>query len=344
MTAYQKMMEQITVDQDTLREKAAQMQAQAAHGKIRQHRTGKHRLLRITAAAAAVLVFGTVTVGAVNNWDYKGIFTKYFSSKSEEEIEYDFTGMGIDLGDVIQGDGYTITYDALLADTDSVYLAYHYNLSNDLEQQTAYPELFADTENLMADLITADSEPFEFTGVIGGENAERGTDGAYHGIFRICLKPDTTLQDKQIKVTFKGTERTYPLTDITVRKGVHVPYGGTLPNDTNENVFDTMKLTPFTMEFETVRSGSLAKPLYWGRAYGDDVEPLNFTAVYADGTEQPIKLAKGWLYSAAAGASLEAGTTDSYTYSLQKSYYFASPVEMEGLTAVRINGTEIPIQ
>lgn len=326
MTAYRKMMEQIALDEDTLREKAAQMQGMSAHGKIRQHRTGKHRLLRITAAAAAVLVFGTVTVGAVNNWDYKGIFTKYFSEKSGQTVDYDFTGMGLDLGDVIEGDGYTLFLDALLTDSRCVYLSYHYTGNFDNTFRTL-------------DIVTATSTPHEYLRSAFCNDAECDENGVYHGLYYFRLRdPDISLADKQLTISLNGTELTYPLSDITVQKGISVPYGGTLPDDANEIKFDTVNLTPFMMEFTLITNTSYAE--LPNVAEIDDL-PLTITAVYQNGSEKTVKHLNAKIGSTGWSSAQPDG---SYVNNTEKAYYFASPVDLEGITAIRINDTEIPIQ
>ena len=347
MTAYRKMMEQITLDDDALREKAAQMrnafqQAQKPH--IRHRR----RMLTVSAAAAAVLVFGTVTAGAVNGWDYKSIFSRYFSAQSGETVDYDFTGMGLDLGDVIEGDGFTLTFDALLADNRYVYLAYHYTGDAPLlPGHSGSTNGFISNEMQMDITLLKPQDydySFRFIDRACSDNADCDENGVYHGLSYVRLaSPDISLADKQLTVTVAGETRSYPLAGITVREGICVPYGGTLPNDANENTFDTLKLTPFSMEFTKTAYSSYEDRPIWQYTYGDDIVPVNITAVYADGSEKSLKLMNSG-YDVSAHSAYQAGSNNAYTTELEKRYCLASPLRMDGLTAIRINGTEIPVK
>lgn len=338
MTAYQKMMGQITMNEDALRERAVQMQEVSAHRTIRQHRTGKHRLLRLTAAAAAVLTFGTVTVGAANNWDYKELFARYFSAKSEQPVEYDFTGMGLDLGDVIEGDGFTLTLDALLADTEAVYLAYHFTLDSKVGagESLDFP--------ISAVITDADSGT-AYSDESGSPAAELGDDGAYHNILTTKLHPGTVLSDKQIQISSMGitsadnpetVQRTYALSGITVQEGYRWDY-----DSTDEDTFDTVMLTPFRLQFEaTGTTQSVGSPYLLHRLPFE--EPETLTAVYADGTETAVRLLKDQVGSGSGtGQRGEDGTV---TYRITKDYCFAAPVSMDNITAIRISGQEIPVR
>ena len=125
--------------------KAREMQAKydAAHPARQKERHG----FRIgIAAAAAVLFCGTVTAGAVSDWDYAALFRKYFSEKTGTEIDYDFSGMGIDIGESYRGEGYTLTVEAVLADQTAVYILYDIALDESVQAQIRRITYF---ENIM---------------------------------------------------------------------------------------------------------------------------------------------------------------------------------------------------
>ena len=359
--------------------KAKEMQAQFDAQKQTVRRQTKRRgWMTGLAAAAAVLVCGTVTVGAVNNWDYSAGCSRYFSVKAGGEVNYDVTGMGLDLGDVIEGEGYTITLQSLVADANTVYIAYDVALSDEVN---AMIEPYGDAEmslTLYSIVYNTDEEgTLQLYGTGGAHPMPvKGEDGVWHGVIAKEIEDGTDLSDKKLCIRglypvnlngemekplyiayhFNGEgmgewmrlaaqdfDLQYDLSGIAVQEGVTVPYGGTLPNDANENIFDTMTVTPFKLRFTLERTpGACETVPEWGFMPGNDAVPVTYTAVYADGTEQVLTAGIGSGSHTSGGTSYHPDGTPDETQ-LNCFVYFTSPIRLEGLTAIRVNDTEIPV-
>lgn len=171
MNNYKRLFEQITPGEsdETLVKRV--LARKAEHMKNDTQKTTKNVFLRkaVVIPAAAVLALGTatLTVGAVNNWDYsrafKGMFAeKYEGSVSVSEqvisstaetgssaagavVEYvpereigtfDFEKYGKQLGIVLQGDGITATLDGMLVYDDLCYIMYTTEASDELLAKT----------------------------------------------------------------------------------------------------------------------------------------------------------------------------------------------------------------
>lgn len=379
-TTYQNAMRQITAEKEEILMKAKQMQAQynaqnpaPKHGKIlrRGMRTG-------IAAAAALLLCGTVTVGAVNHWDYAAVFSKYFEAKSGEPVYYDFTGMGLDIGQEIVKDDYTVNVNSVLADTGAVYVAYDIRLSDEIKAQLAdYTEVYANGGIWCG--IIKEGEEGTYSPEMQSINASCDENGIYHAMTILKMDAGTSLADKQLEITpnmmtihyvtnpedgtgdhidlnkneeFTDERYVYDLSGITVQEGITIPYGKQIPNDSNENIYDTLYLTPFMMRFESQGDISAYEnaPKY-GMTFTDPDPalyhndprfkevPETYTAVYADGTEIPLKLTDG----SAGSMSSRNEETGGYHWVLNVTHFFAAPLDFDGLTAIRVNDTEVPL-
>ncbi len=372
-TTYQRAMQQISVPEEEIRMKTRQIQAQfeeqPAQG-IRTH-TGRRMIGVIGAAAAAIMIGGTVTVGAVNNWDYSAVFSRYFAEKSGAPVSFDFTGMGLDIGETVEGDNFTMTVQSVMADASNVYIAYDVALSDEVNAIfAAYDD--AELSRMLAALIEvpgdADGRNNEYLNR-GGANppAVRGEDGIWHCMDVIALDFGTDLngtllhitpindnvplgvgygyseegKGQWLELTAPDFELCYDLSGITVQPGTTAYYGGTLPNDANNNIFRDVTVTPFMLKFEcsghSIETKSRPR---WGMVWGEDQIPVSFTAVYEDGTELALTLI-GDGGSGISDQSLR--VPDGYDWELRKAYYLASPFSMDGLCAVRINGAEISL-
>ncbi|MBR4201395.1 MAG: DUF4179 domain-containing protein [Oscillospiraceae bacterium] len=348
--------------------KAKQMQAQFdAQNKrtVKQH-SSRRRMLAALAAAAALMICGTVTVGAVNDWNYAAVFSKYFTEKSGEQVLYDFSGMGLDIGEVIEGDGFTLTIQSVAADTAAVYIAYDIALSDEIRAEIA-PYGDAQISGCVHGGISKQGETGTYTPNIHGLSGVPDADGIYHFVTVAEMDAGTDLSDKQIEIetgeqlvigynyndesydpepmilSVPNRRLTYDLADITVQKGITVFYGGTLPNDANENIFEEMTVTPFMLRFrhdETVGKCGGAPKCGW--LPGVDEVEVSYTAVYEDGTELQIPYDP---YGSGGCASLaSANGSGGYDAFLEVSRYFSAPISLDGLTAIRINDIEIPVQ
>ena len=342
--------------------KAKELQAQFNVQKqksVRQHRRGRRRGLLIGfAAAAAVTVGSVVTVGALNNWDYPAVFDRYFSEKSGSPVQYDYTGMGLTIGHVISTDDYTLTVQSVMADTGSVYVAYDIELSDAVKAQV---EPYGDAlicGGLSGD-ITDRSGTECYSSTVHGLDAVRSEDGVYHLMMVLDTDKETMLSDKQIQISAEdiyigyhfvdgiGEKKelkraldsfTYDLSDITVQPGITVPYGGTLKDDANQNIFDTVTITPFMLRFESEKNvPTLAQKPEWGPVFGEEREKASYpyVAVYADGTEIRLKFRDGH------GGSMAMRNDDgSYDTWLVKVVYFDQPIPMDGLVGIRLSWSD----
>ena len=379
---YQNAMRQISAEKEEILMKAKQMQAQydaQNTNKVARH-SSRRGMLAGLAAAAAVLICGTVTVGAVNDWNYAAVFSRYFSEKSGGQVLYDFTGMGMDVGETVTGDGYTLTIQSIMADATAVYVAYDVELSDEIN---ATIEPYGDAEmslRLEDAVFNLDEDGVMQIYNTGGASPSpvRDADGIWHGVLVTEIEDGADLSDKQIRLkplypsnvdgqmdplyiaynfpppetyepgesmnlASEDFELCYDLSGITVQEGVTVSYGGTLPNDANENIFDEMTVTPFKLRFTLEEEGSAYDSIpSWGRVWGDDVIPVTYTAVYADGTELTREATIG------SGSHMGGGTSyqpdGSWGTILRRTVYFTSPIPMDGLTAIRINDIEVPVQ
>ena len=353
--------------------KAQQIQAQFDAQNTHTVRRHSHRrgMLTAVAAAAALMIGGTMTVGAVNHWDYSAVFSKYFAEKSGEQVSYDFTGMGLDIGEKIEGDGFTMTVQSVLADASNVYIAYDVELSDEFNAIfAAYDdaELFVNMASLIE--IPGDEEGRNNEFLNRGGASPRPVcdeEGVWHCMEVIAMDFGTGLdgtwlrlvpidersllcigygyseegKGQRMELSAPGFELCYDLSGITVQPGMTAHYGGTLPNDANENIFDDLIVTPFMLKF--VASGHIGvfdtEPK-WGMVWGDERVPVSFTAVYADGTERALIQNTG----AGSGGGMSCRNPDGgYDWEIRREYYIATPFTLDGLTAIRVNGTEIPM-
>jgi hypothetical protein len=309
-----------------------------------------------------MLAFGTVTVGAFNNWNYPAVFNYYFSVKSGEPVSFDFSGMGMDIGQTFQCEDYSLKIQSLVADANAVYVSYDIDLSDELDAAIAPYD-----DAIICGGVTAHIEQAD-TGencchIIHGMNAIRSEDGIYHTMVVVHIDYDMDLSDKQIVLSGEplsvgynytegrssdtrslagiGEKLTYDFSDIQLREGISVPYGGTLPNDGNENIFEVMDVTPFMLKFTTnTVVGAYEHRPEWRPVFGEAAMDVTYTAIYADGTETPIHL-----ISREGITGESAGLRDDGKYDCQLEWlrYFSVPLSMDGLTAIRINDTVIPV-
>lgn len=358
--------------------KAKQIQAQfdAQNRNELRHRSAKRGWMTGLAAAAAVLVFGTVTVGAVNNWDYSAVFNRYFSEKSGTETAFDFSGMGLDIGDTVEGDGFLLTVQSAVADTNNLYVAYDVALSDAVNAEIAQSEEVSLYPYLSLQIFTSDADaPYPVLNQGGADlEAVRDEDGIWHGVAVIGMEHGTALDGCQLRIEnsepaldddtaimiqyakpdfdekdwirLSAPEKIdlcYDLTGITVQQGMVRDFGQTLPNDANENVFDSVTVTPFMLKFESTGHGyGYPAAPQWGMVWGDDREPVEFTAVYADGTERVLTL-----YGKGAGGGTSSQSSRNpeggYDWELTADYYFTTPFTLDGLTEIRFNGRVITV-
>lgn len=358
-TVYQKAMQQISADEAEIRSKARQIQAQynTQHPARRTNRGFRIGL----AAAAAVILCGTVTAGAVSDWDYAALFRKYFSDKTGTEISYDFSGMGLDIGQQYEGEGYTLTVEGVIADTNAVYLLYNIALDESVQAQLA------------------DSEKVSIHGGLGGGLSDTGgtghheplnedENGVWHGVYTAEIDYGTDLTTKSLDYSSILTVITrdnadsiilpqigdghalgeVSLADITVQKGIRRDCSVILPDDINQVEYSSLYLTP--MQLKLTRTDQLS---YYQLNQSDkNVLPVIRTQdsrtvdeivsdscflIYADGSEQPVQ---GSLQCSSGSTRNESGTYDVESGAMM---IFRTPIDLEDVTAVRIGETVIDV-
>ena len=372
-TMYRTAMQQIFTEKEEILMKARQMQAQfdAQNTKAVRKHAPRRRALIGFAAAAALLVGGAVTVGAANDWNYGAVFNRYFTEKSGSPVSFDYTGMGLDIGEEIKGEGFTMTVRSVVADSSNVYVALDIALSSEITEQIKPDDSTALGLYLTPEIVNAEDGTTLNCGG-SGFPAVRGEDGIWHCISVMDMETGTDLNGKQLQLRHiaepemnkelihigynynsegEGEEMSlaapdfdlrYDLSGITVQPGKTVSYGGTLPNDANHNTFDTATVSPFMMRFGSSGIvGVMDSAPKWGPVFGEDADEVSITAVYADGPELALRT----LRHGGLNHRITAGRPDGrYDWELVRTYIFDTPVTMDGLTAIRINDNVISLQ
>ena len=358
-TAYQKAMQQISADEAEIRSKARQIQAQynAQHPARRTKRGFRIGL----AAAAAVILCGTVTAGAVSDWDYAALFRKYFSDRTGTEINYDFSGMGLGIGESYQGEGYTLTVEGVIADTNAVYLLYDIALDESVQAQLA------------------DSEKVSIHGGLGGGLSDTGgtghheplnedENGVWHGVFTAEIDYGTDLTTKSLDyypgLVIIGRDNAdsiilpqigdghalgeVSLADITVQKGIQRDCSVILPDDINQVEYSSLYLTPMQLKltrtdqlsyYQLNQSDSKVLPVIRTQDSRtvDEIVSDSCFLIYADGSEQPVQ---GSLQCSSGSTRNESGTYDVESGAMM---IFRAPIDLAEGTAVRIGETVIDV-
>lgn len=358
-TAYQKAMQQISADEAEIRSKARQIQAQynAQHPARRTKRGFRIGL----AAAAAVILCGTVTAGAVSDWDYAALFRKYFSDRTGTEINYDFSGMGLGIGESYQGEGYTLTVEGVIADTNAVYLLYDIALDESVQAQLA------------------DSEKVSIHGGLGGGLSDTGgtghheplnedENGVWHGVFTAEIDYGTDLTTKSLDyypgLVIIGRDNAdsiilpqigdghalgeVSLADITVQKGIQRDCSVILPDDINQVEYSSLYLTPMQLKltrtdqlsyYQLNQSDSKVLPVIRTQDSRtvDEIVSDSCFLIYADGSEQPVQ---GSLQCSSGSTRNESGTYDVESGAMM---IFRAPIDLAEVTAVRIGETVIDV-
>lgn len=398
--------------------KAQQIQAQfeeQSPQKIRKHSRGTRRLFAGLAAAAAVMIGGTVTVGALNGWDYSGLFNRWFLSQDSAYEDFDFTGMGTDINDEIALEGFTVTLQSVVAEANALHVIYNCRLDPGYEAQLPQngEEIYAfcmpniQVLDEAGNGYTADTET--------GNRLTQNADGSFDGVQTIGLRSCQDFSDKTLVISngfnmTAGTmdylnappdaepetggvqtplpenleEYTYSLAGITVLKGVTKEGGVTLSDSGKEAPFDSVSVSPlrlaFTVKDVPVTPVTTSEPgvTVGGGLYGfeaqffdengqeisydstpadipedvpeyvysdptpeayEDICIHSVTMIYRDGTEQDAVL-----YFAEGYGRTKLGSSGQYDrMDIEMSADFRKPVSTDNLTAIRVNGTEIPM-
>lgn len=347
--------------------KAKQMQAKydAAHPARKKERRG----FRVSiAAAAAVLLCGTITAGAVSDWDFAALFRKYFSDKTGTEIDYDFSGMGLDIEQSYQGEGYTLTVQGVIADTSAIYTLYEIALDESVQEQIKdYAEVVV-FGGLLASVIKEDTAG-TFSPVGTSDELVQDENGIWHGVHVSLMDPGTDISDKTLEYSSTqvsvfnrnadGTEaesimlpeigdgHSYPigsvsLADITVQSGIEQMCSVILPEDKNKIEFTELCLTPMQLSLRntgfTYDSNGAKNPVILGTDSrdGDGAEKAVYALIYADGTERPLQGKRN-------NSSISTLNGSGYDTVTRASIIFNTPIDLTNVTAVRIGDTVVEL-
>ena len=361
-TAYQNAMRKIAADETEIRSMAHRIQAQyeAQHPARRTNRGFRLGL----AAAAAVILCGTVTAGAVSDWDYAALFRKYFSDKTGTEISYDFSGMGLGIGKSYQGEGYTLTVEGVIADTNAVYLLYNIALDESVQAQLAGSEIIGFQGGLGGGLSDTGGTGYH-------EPLNEDENGVWHGVYTAEIDYGTDLTTKSLEyypgLVIIGRDNadsiilpqigdghdlgTVSLADITVQKGIERDCNVTLPADRNQVEYTSLTLTPMQLRlrhtdqrtaYQLQYPDSDRSNLSWfvtteDLRTVDEVASDCCTLIFADGSEQPVQ---GSLHNSSSAERNESGTYDTADDLV---LIFRAPIDLAEVTAVRIGETVIPV-
>lgn len=134
-TTYQKAMQQISASEEEIRMKAKQIQAQYNTNKKIRRTAGRRKLFAGLAAAAVVMIGGTITVGALNDWNYSSLMNRYFKEWFRTESDYSFEGQGMDINDTFGTEDYQITVESVVFNSDSYYLFSELRFSDALTEK-----------------------------------------------------------------------------------------------------------------------------------------------------------------------------------------------------------------
>lgn len=308
-----------------------------------------------------MILCGTVTAGAVSNWDYAALFRKYFSDKTGTEISYDFSGMGLDIGQQYDGEGYTLTVQGVIADQNAVYTLYEIALDESVQAQLA------------------DSEKVSIHGGLGGGLSDTGgtghheplnedENGVWHGVYTAEIDYGTDLTTKSLEyypgLVIIGRDNAdsiilpqigdghalgeVSLADITVQKGIRRDCSVILPDDINQVEYSSLYLTPMQLKltrtdqlsyYQLNQSDSKVLPVIRTQDSRtvDEIVSDSCFLIYADGSEQPVQ---GSLHNSSSAERNESGTYDTADDLV---LIFRAPIDLAEVTAVRIGETVIPV-
>lgn len=299
-----------------------------------------------------VAVFGTVSAGALNGWDYSDLFNKHYAviNHNPTENSYDFSGMGLDLGDSLRGKDYTVTVQSVIADSKTLYLLYDVKPDEELRKSGAViRDCRLQVESPYAQVISYPSALYKLPS------------GVYRGVVTMETSDSSILCSESLRVSVEGVEITgssddtlaagggsgidraleIPLDGLEVQKDFCVPCSLTFPQDPKQHEFTTLTVTPMSLTISrtepcvgyasdpTESEGVPADPAEWDAA-----------AIYEDGTEIPLK---GFTRCISSRASDASKATASGEVSVRITLTFLSPLQTDGLKAIRFGTQIVPL-
>lgn len=327
------------VQRSRLRRSSAAKEGTDMSGKIKQHNT-KRRMTAAVMLAAAVLALCGAAAGAAANWNAGSIFTQFIGRQSTEEVDYTlFADLGTEIDETMDFGDFTVTVDSILSDGQLVYVLYEYTLPDPKEMYPSEKNCSISPRMLF---MTLDPESGRFLTPREGRWYGGEENGVYHDLAILLPDADVSLEDAVIEVSCRG---------------LHVMFGE-YPDGTP--MHREVDYEPQTLTYSTegiameILSGTADAGLENGHFNGVTVSALSarilydsiieyyadfpvgtqgrteceVTAVYADGTERTL-----------TGEWFGYGSGSQYCSLLS----FNRPLSLEGMTAVRVFGTEIPV-
>lgn len=210
------------------------------------------------AAAAAIMICGTVTAGALCNWQYSELLNRYFRRQNVSEAyeDFDFEHMGLDINDTIETDDCTVTMQSVIADANTLCLMYNFRLSPEYEAQlpqtgeTIYG-------SFMPSVRVTNADGIAFGSGATCKDAERNADGSFDMMCSVSMENCQDYSDKILECSFvdgarAGTKAYMDLQNDT--DGIYTPVSEQI--DWHEYSLNGITLVPgITFEGVTLTDG-----------------------------------------------------------------------------------------
>lgn len=323
----------------------------------KSHHTGR-KMTAAIACAAVLLVGGGLAAGAAANWDSGAVFSHFFMHPSEEPVDYTaYAALGRDVGETLDFGDFQITVDSVMTDGQQVYVVYEYTMP---DGEKLFPGQQLERMDLGIQFWVIDPNDRNDRGALGARGILMDEDesGVVHAVNGIWLEEGYSIEGKSLwlrcaNVTaFNGDEtldHTYPEQELLIPldgTGISVLHGDAdfeeaYMSGTGHASAVQISALGFRLSFDTLSEGAWAQQEASDfSAYdvgGNQPENRTLTAVYADGTE--VTLSGDWSDMTYGNKQEDGSTLMQGEYQLS----FNRPLSLDGLTAVRYNGTEITV-
>lgn len=298
-----------------------------------QRKIRRFPIRRIACIAAVMLTaFSAVlVVGAYSGWDYASLFRNYYGLDTENG--YDFSNVGVDLNETLVCDGMTVQLGSMLADENTVRFMYDVTFENGIGDSCSYDcRLYAvlhKPDGTTAEPIIIGCDTVEQT-----ENTVRlcthmifqPEDGLAGGTLQFRLEEITAnaWHENEKQIFTVGEEFSVDmgfLQDVVNCEVVPDPYIQMKLGARLESVC----LTPLRLQMEFTR---------FNKQNQDTEEWVNNCyAIMQDGTQVQLLPFNAW-----------ESNTNGYTGITMLGFSLKTPINTQEVTALLLNGTEVPIQ
>ena len=361
--------------------KAKQIQAQYNTNKKIRRTAGRRKLFAGLAAAAVVMIGGTITVGALNDWNYSSLMNRYFNEWFRTESDYSFEGQGMDINDTFGTEDYQITVESVVFNSDSYYLFSELRFSDALTEKIR--ELGDDAMvdmTLASEVLAPGRQPsFMCSGCAGTMTPK--ADGVYalmtecpftdgrgnpftddFADLRLAVKPevigiDARTGENSIESVFRkeytdyrkwaDVTREYSLEQVVSAPGIckEIPVTLDLPSDADGAAAKT-----FTFDTVTVTPTKLI--LRYTSDNDTAAEQAAYSGIRADDLTALLEgvdvrlcydSGKELTFRNRYGGESTLSEDGFKIKQFELSVPFTEPVDTEGLKEISINGTGIPL-